>query len=588
MPALAESAKSLSTAPHLVTSGLSAFAADPEMVAEFVTESREHLANVEQRLLLIEKDATDLESVNAVFRAIHTIKGLAGFLELKSIQDIAHEVETLLDHARSLRLTLTPHLVDALFEGVDYLGSEVTRVQRHASGESAGSPANNTKLMLNLRAIGEGSERDEVANTVEDHSLGAPQPAHLQSLMLPHDATLRDMTNQGSQRATVHVDDATIRIGTAKLDRLMDSVGELVIAQTLVSHNQHIAGIRDPRVIADLALLHRITEEIQRITTSMRMVPIGLQFQKTARVIRDLSRQVGKAMTLSTAGEETEIDKTIAEELAGPLLHMVRNSVDHGIETTEERLIAGKDRIARIRLAAYHESSQIVIEIADDGRGLSRERILAKAIDRGLVAPGAQLLDSDIYQLIFEPGFSTAEKVTEISGRGVGMDVVRRHVQRLRGRIDIQSEAGVGTTFFLRLPLTLALIEGLIVLVGDSRYILPISSVLEIFCATASHLACVIPGEETINLRDAALPVVRVHQHFHVAPRFQNISDGVLIVTESKGRRFCLFIDEMLGKQEVVVKNLGSTFRNSKGLMGCAILSDGRVGLILDVDGIMP
>ncbi len=568
------------------TSGLSAFAADPEMVAEFVTESREHLVDVEQRLLLIEKDASDLESVNSVFRGIHTIKGLAGFLELKSIQSIAHEVETLLDHARSQRLILTPPRVDVLLGAVDYLAVEITRVQRQAAGEVDRPPASNADLLLSLGAV---AKEATLLVEVDPRKIVDQHTATSQQTKLPVAATPTQAIGEDKrqQPTSGHADDSTVRIETAKLDRLMDAVGELVIAQTLVSHNQQVAALRDPRLLSDLALLHRITEEIQRTATSMRMVPIRLQFQKTARLVRELSRQVGKQVLLSTIGEDTELDKTITEELAGPLLHMVRNSIDHGIEGPQERILAGKEPTAQIRLAAYHEASQVVIEISDDGRGLNRERILAKAVDRNLIPPGAQLSDMQIFQLIFAPGFSTAEKVTEISGRGVGMDVVQRHVQRLRGRIEIESRMGFGTTFFLKFPLTFALIEGLVVLVGDSSYILPITSVIEIFCATESQISSTISGDETVRLRGEEVPVIRLHDRFQIKPRSTNVADGVLVITEAHGKRFCLFLDEMLGKQEIVVKSLGSAFKQSKELMGCAILSDGRIGLILDVNGIM-
>ena len=381
-------------------------------------------------------------------------------------------------------------------------------------------------------------------------------------------------------------DAASVRIETAKLDHLMNMVGEMVIAQTLISHNPHLAAIKDSRLVGDLTQLTRITADVQRITTSMRMVPIGLQFQKTARLVRDLSRKAGKQIVLVTSGEDTELDKTIAEQLSDPLLHMVRNSIDHGIETPEQRGATGKDPTARIRLAAYHRSGQIVIEIADDGRGLDREKILTKAVERGLVKTGSQLSDNEIFLLIFEAGFSTAEKITDISGRGVGMDVVRKHVQKMRGRIDIESEAGRGTTFFIKLPLTLAIIEGLVVAVGENRYILPIFSVTELFRPEPSALSTVQGKGEMAIVRGRLLQVVRLHARFDLEPRSRELSEGMLVVVESQGKQFCLFVDDMVGKQEVVIKSLGETFKDVVGLAGCAILGDGRVGLILDIDGI--
>jgi len=325
---------------------------------------------------------------------------------------------------------------------------------------------------------------------------------------------------------------------------------------------------------------------VQRITTGMRMVPIGIQFQKTARVIRDLSRRAGKQIVLETTGEDTELDKTIAEELSDPLLHMVRNSIDHGIETPEQRAAAGKDPVAHIRIAAYHQSGQIVVAISDDGRGLNREKILAKALQNGLIQPGAQLTDNEIFLLIFEAGFSTAEKITDISGRGVGMDVVRRHVQKLRGRIEIQSKAGEGTTFYIKLPLTLAIIEGLVVVVGSHRYITPIFSVKEMFRPTAEVLSTVHGTGEMVMVRGGLMPIVRLHRRFGIEPRTAKLTEGTLIVCESGGHLFCLFVDDLIGKQEVVIKSLGQSFKDVVGIAGCAILGDGRVGLILDVDGI--
>jgi len=312
-----------------------------------------------------------------------------------------------------------------------------------------------------------------------------------------------------------------------------------------------------------------------------------MQFQKTARLVRDLARRAGKQVTFETSGEDTELDKTISEALSDPLLHMVRNSIDHGIETPEERIALGKDPTARIRVAACHQSGQIVVTITDDGRGLNREKILAKARQNGLIDPCAPPpADNELFPLIFEAGFSTADKVTDISGRGVGMDVVRRHVQKLRGRIDIQSKAGEGSTFSIKLPLTLAIIEGLVVVVGQHRYIVPIFAVREMFRPTGAMLSTVQGTGEMTMVRGGLLPIVRLHRLFAIEPHTTNLAEGTLIVAESEGHSFCLFVDEVLGKQEVVIKGLGHRFRNVTGVAGCAILGDGRVGLILDIDGI--
>jgi two-component system chemotaxis sensor kinase CheA len=318
----------------------------------------------------------------------------------------------------------------------------------------------------------------------------------------------------------------------------------------------------------------------------MRMVPIGQLFRRTARLVRDLARKEEKQVDLETSGEETELDKTIAEELADPLLHMVRNALDHGIEKPEERRAAGKEPVARLRLAAYHRAGQIVVEVSDDGRGLNRQKFLRKALEKGLAGETTHLSDAEVFNLIFEPGFSTADQVTDVSGRGVGMDVVRRHVQKLRGRVEVQSTSGQGATFFLKLPLTLAIIEGLVVGVGRHRYIVPIFAVREMLRPGPDTIATVQGREEMALLRGRLLPVVRLHRVFGVQPRSEDPRQAVLIIAETSGRPFCVMVDEFIGKQELVIKSLGESLKNIRGIAGGAILGDGRVGLILDLDGI--
>jgi two-component system chemotaxis sensor kinase CheA len=303
-----------------------------------------------------------------------------------------------------------------------------------------------------------------------------------------------------------------------------------------------------------------------------------------ARLVRDLSRQFGKQVDMETQGDEIELDRTIVEELADPLMHMVRNALDHGIETPEERRSAGKSPSARVLLRAQHRAGQVVIEIADDGRGLNRDRILEKAIQRNLISSGDGLSDNEIYNLIFEPGFSTAAKVTNVSGRGVGMDVVRRHIEKLRGRIEIRSTPGQGASFQLKLPLTLAIIDGLVVAVGQERYIVPLFAVREMFRPKPDTVWTVQQRAEMALVRGSLLPVVRLYRSFGVTPRTEDPLDSVLIVAEVEGQRFCVLVDALIGKQEVVIKALGDTFKKVQGIAGGAILGDGKVGLILDLE----
>jgi two-component system chemotaxis sensor kinase CheA len=601
----------LQSEPTAAVTGASSTAANPlaadgDLIREFVTESREHLLNIEAQMLLLEKDGTSTETLNSVFRAFHTIKGLAGFLEFGLIQSLAHEVETLLDLARTSQLEVTPAVVDLMLESTDIVRHEIAGIELTLAGKTPPPSGINEVLLQSIRNVAGGSGvsavrpikklaipvivAGEATTGAEPVSpIAVAQVTTLPEAGPPSVATpAAEYAGQERRRETTKKSDSvSIRINTGKLDQLMDMVGEMVIAQTLIGQSPVLALVKDAHFLRDLTQLARITTDVQRIATGMRMVPIGLQFQKTARLVRDLSRKAGKQIVLDTSGEDTEVDKTIAEELSDPLLHMVRNSIDHGIETPEERIALGKDPTAHIRVSAYHQSGQIVVAISDDGRGLSCEKILAKACANGLVQSGAQLTENEIFLLIFEAGFSTAEKVTDISGRGVGMDVVRKHVQKLRGRIEIHSKPGQGTTFYLKLPLTLAIIDGLVVEVGGQRYIVPIFSVKELLRPTSEMLSTVQGKGEMAMVREKLLPIVRLHRRFNVEPRNSNLSDGVLIVVESEGRQFCLFVDDLVGKQEVVIKSLGQSFEHISGVAGCAILGDGRVGLILDIDSIL-
>lgn len=569
-------------------------AQDPELVADFVMESREHLASIESQMLLLEQNPDDTDVIHSVFRGFHTIKGLAGFLEFAEIQQVAHEVETLLDLARNSKLSVTTGLVDVVLESADYLARAVNAVEWSAAGNPKPAPEQGDLIVRIQHAatacpdptemeppiVNEGVEVPQIAVSPASEDLKTVNAPLADNPSIPISQEQRSVSK--SAKGAEHF---SVRVETQKLDFLMDMVGELVIAQSLIRHNPALAN-PNPRLLADLSQLTRITAEVQRTTMAMRMIPIGQLFQRTARMVRDLSRKTGKRVQLETSGEETEVDKNIAEELSDPLLHMVRNSLDHGIELPAEREKAGKNPTASIKLAAYHQGGQIVIQISDDGRGLDRTKILKKARERGLVPDGAQLSNNDIFHLIFEPGFSTADKITDISGRGVGMDVVRKNVQKLRGRIDVQSTAGAGTTFLLNLPLTLAIIDGLVVAVGDHRYIVPICDVREMIRPTPELVSSVQERDEVAMVRGRLLPIVRLYQRFNVIPRSENTCDGLLVVAERDGKQFCLLIDDLIGKQEVVIKSLGEALKNITGIAGCAILGDGRVGLILDLSGV--
>ncbi|HEX7529620.1 MAG TPA: chemotaxis protein CheA, partial [Pyrinomonadaceae bacterium] len=378
----------------------------------------------------------------------------------------------------------------------------------------------------------------------------------------------------------------SIKVDTAKLDFLVDAVGEMVIAQSLIKHNPDLAKLQSAALTRNIAQLSRITSEVQKTAMSMRMVPVGTLFRKMARLVRDLCKKSGKQAELVTFGDDTELDRNIVEELADPLMHMLRNALDHGVETPEQRIASGKPAMAKVELRAAHQGGHILIEIRDDGRGINRDAVLRKAVERGIVQKGANLADSDVFSLIFEPGFSTAEKVTDISGRGVGMDVVKRQIQKLRGVIETQSIAGQGTTFRLKLPLTLAIIDGLVVGVGEERYIVPIFTVKEMLRPGPGIVSTIENTREIALIRDRVLPVVRLHRRFGVKPTSEDPQESLLIIAESQETEFCLLVDRLIGKQEVVIKSLGESLQDIHGVAGGAILGDGRVALILEMNAL--
>jgi two-component system chemotaxis sensor kinase CheA len=557
---------------------------DPELLREFLVEAREHLTNIESRLLEFDQGNPNGETLNSAFRSFHTLKGLAGFLEFGVLQEVAHEVESVLDRARNDELQITPPIVDVILEASDYIAVWLNHISAVAENRSSEEPVSPGQLIGKVRAAGS--------------MASAGQSAAATSIPLPEDGPAAvaaeeeapkssRSNNTASPDTTRREESSVVKVATSKLEYLVDMVGELVIAESLVHHNPDLIAATTPRVQRDLAHLSRITAEVQKTGMAMRMVPVGQLFRRMARLVRDLARKSGKKADLELIGEDVELDRRLVEELSDPLIHMIRNSVDHGLEAPEERIAAGKPETGAIRLTAKHQAGEVHIEVADDGRGLNRDRILAKALERGIVGSGEQLSDSEIYHLIFKPGFSTAEKVTEVSGRGVGMDVVWRHLVHLRGRVEIRSTPGQGSRFLLRLPLTLAIIDGLVVLCGEERYVVPISSIREMLRPTAEAIFTVQGKGEMVLVRGQLLPLVRLKQRLNLKAGVDDPCQGLIIVGESETRQFCLLVDTLAGKQEVVIKSLGPQFANIPGLAGGAILGDGRVGLILDLSALL-
>ncbi|MBK9349469.1 MAG: chemotaxis protein CheW [Sulfuritalea sp.] len=377
--------------------------------------------------------------------------------------------------------------------------------------------------------------------------------------------------------------ESSIRVDIPKVDKLINLVGELVITQAMLAQS---ASVLDPvefeRLHNGLAQLERNTRDMQESVMSIRMMPISVVFSRFPRVVRDLAQKLNKQIELKTIGEGTELDKGLIERIADPLTHLVRNSLDHGIEMPDERIAKGKSPVGNITLKAYHQGGNIVIEVADDGAGLDRPRILAKARERGFNV-NEQMSDGEVWQLIFEPGFSTAEQVTEVSGRGVGMDVVKRNIGAMGGRVEIESMRGIGTRMTVRLPLTLAILDGMSVAAGKETYIIPLGYVVESLQVERNMVRGIAGVERLIQVRGEFLPVVALHEIFGIPGAETRLEHGIMVVVEADGTKAALFIDALLGQHQVVIKSLETNYRKVAGISGATIMGDGHVALILDI-----
>lgn len=534
---------------------------DEAIIRDFVHESLDHLEAAEHALLALEADPTDIESVNVIFRAFHTIKGSAAFIGVTQIETLAHQAESLLSQVRDGSVAFSSALADLVLRAADLIRTLLDGVRGALEGQAYPVPEHFDDLLAALR---------DPASAILPASGAEPPSRGVQ---------------QGTQPTPGRHEDS-VRISVDRLDHLVDLVGELVVSHSMLAED--LSDVDESTSVGRIiSRCDKILRELQDLATAMRMIPLRTAFHKVARVARDAARKNGKLIQLVTEGEDTELDRKMVSMLADPLLHMVRNAIDHGIETPEERRAAGKPEAGLLRMAAYHAGGNVVVEITDDGRGLDRERISARARERGIIDSDKGLSDKEILQLIFAPGFSTAEAVTTISGRGVGMDVVRKTVESLRGRIEIQSTPGEGTRFEIQLPLTLAITDGILVRVGTERYILPIIKVQMSFRPSREAISTIGGRGEIVLLHEQVLPIVRLHELFQIEPDHRDPTEAILVVIADGVRRCALLVDEVLGQQQFVVKALSGQFTDVPGIAGGAIMGDGTVGLILDTDGLI-
>ncbi len=651
-----------------------------EFLDVFLEECFEGLEAMESGLLHLDA-GTDLEEINTIFRAAHSIKGGSAAFGFNHISEFTHVMETLLDELRDGSRQVDENIVDLLLASVDILREMVDGLKEESTPDevrvaelkkaleaalgnhSEESPATGEHQLWKILfspcpdLFREGNDPLRIFEALEELGtlevqtdastlppLSALDPAtcHLRwEAILESTATeeqihetfswveencdlkISRIEDKGEQppvaeketkkqpapetpapapkpvvavkakpaKPSANRESSSIRVAIEKVDLLINLMGELVITQSMLNQVgldlAQEGGQKAEVLLNGLAQLERNTRELQENMLQIRMLPISVAFNRFPRLVRDLCGKMGKKVDLVLSGEQTEVDKTVLEKIGDPLVHLVRNSLDHGLETSEVRAAKGKPEQGRLELSAQHESGNIVIRITDDGAGLDREKILKKAIEQGLVSDKDELSEERIDNLIFQPGFSTAEQVSDLSGRGVGMDVVKRNISDLGGTVSIQSRQGKGSTVVIRLPLTLAILDGQLASIGEDTYILPLISIIESLQIRPENLKCVTGSTELYRFRDEYIPVMRLNKLLGSQCGTDNLDQGLLVVVESEGQHAGLFIDKLQGQQQVVIKSLEANFQQLEGVSGATILGDGRVALILDIPGLV-
>ena len=603
---------------------------DQELLEGFLAETTELLEKLDDDLISLEKSPDDAELMNRIFRSIHTVKGASSFLGFDLLVKVTHKTEDVLNRLRKAELTLNPQIMDVILEAVDLVKTLVADIK---AGEIVERELEETIAKL-IPFLSENAvearvlaplfapQKEQVAEPRQGASESEPpQPAAPASETAPlapqiaapvpeppvpapraaapapqlkavpaKEPAAKPAAAKGEELA----DNSTVRVDVKRLDDLMNQVGELVLERNrmIQLHSDYQTGL-DPTGFGDdfgklSKRLNFVTSELQMQVLKMRMLPVEKVFKKFPRIVRNLARDLGKEVDLQIIGEETELDRSVVDEIGDPLIHLIRNALDHGLETPDERLAAGKNRCGTVVLSAAHEGNQIVISIKDNGRGIDPDRVSRKALEKGLITEEqlAIMGSREILDLLFLPGFSTKEQATDLSGRGVGMDVVRTNIRKLNGIIEIKNEVGKGSEFILKLPLTLAIIQSLLVEVEREVYSIPLASVIETMRVNKSEFH-MIGGQEVLKLRDSVLPLLRLQRTFNCAESTADRNTCYVVIVGVAEKRLGLVVTRLLGQQEVAIKSLGKFLANLPGIGGSTIMGDGRVALIVDPMGLV-
>lgn len=617
----------------------------PELLEKFVQEGDELLTESEQMMLAWGEDPGNSENLAELFRDMHSFKGNCGFFGFAAMEKLSHQMETILDSAKQGADFGSTNPAEVLLEMIDLLRNALLKVSEGAPGDIPDLDKHVEKLQGLITKVGEPLPQDpeelrlagllvrqgvvasgtiatlmrtksrplidalvgcEIASreAIDDAiRADAAEAAKADAAMVSEAANesgkkpavskavvqkpVKPVTpvppkSNGSSAGMIKRQD--IRVDLDKLDKLINLIGEMVIAENMLVNNPDLLGLELENFGKASQQMSKIVRELQEMAMVIRMIPVSGLFRRMIRLVHDISVKSGKKVDLELSGEETEVDKTVIEQISDPLVHLLRNSLDHGLEPPAERLAHDKPEKGKVKLSAKHEEGEVWITVEDDGRGLDRDKILSKAIEKGLVqGDGSDMSDRAVYNLIFQPGFSTAEQITDISGRGVGMDVVRQNLEKIKGKIEVYSKSGAGSTIKLRIPLTLAIIDGLMIRVGQTRCILPLLSVREIFRPTDGAITHTPDGQELVKVREHFIPVLRLHNVLNKQPDSSILSEGTLVVLEHQDDRISLFVDEILGQQQTVIKGLSNYLGNVNYASGCTILGNGEVCLILDI-----
>jgi len=559
---------------------------DAELFVEFIVEAEDHLSSVESTIL-DSGGNYDKESIDLIFRGIHSIKGASSYFNLKEVAETSHLTENLLDEVRSGLRTFDQELTALVLAYVDLQKRlmDGAREAMKADGTIVRQAASENYLSdLKNYQIGEGvsTERDESPAPKASAPLSPVQKRS--EVITADDGEESGNTKGKADKLEVK---SFVKVDTQRLDQLIDAIGEMCIYSSMLIQNTRQLFAGNEKLIKTTHQVEKFSRDLQNIGMSMRLIPIRALFQKMSRLVWDTAKKINKEVKFDMEGEDTELDRTIIEKLADPLMHMVRNAIDHGVELPDDRAANGKPRAGHVSLSAYHAGGSIHIRLKDDGRGLDPDKLVKKAIEKGILTEGQKLSKEEAFNLIFAPGFSTAAAVTDISGRGVGMDVVRRNIESMRGRVHIESELGKGSTFTIELPLTLAIIDGIEVTVGRETFIIPTLSVVEFMRPSPSMITRTLDKGETFQFRGKYLPVYRLGDLFRLEHRNNNPTDSILVVVESSGEQAAIMVDDIIGSYSTVIKSLGEMFAAIQGVAGCAIVSNGDISLILDVRSLL-